>query len=39
MRRALEITGYNRTAAAKLLNVHRTTLARKLRTLGLDSRR
>jgi len=39
IRNALEITGYNRTAAAKLLNVHRTTLLRKLRLLGFDSRR
>jgi len=39
IRNALELTGYNQTAAAKLLKVHRTTLARKLRSLGLDSRR
>ena len=38
IRQALEATGYNRTAAAKLLKVHRSTLARKLRMLGLDSR-
>ena len=33
---ALEAAGYNRTAAAKILNIHRSTLIRKLRTLGLD---
>jgi transcriptional regulator with PAS, ATPase and Fis domain len=36
IRNALELTGYNRTAAAKLLKVHRTTLARKLRTFGIE---
>ena len=35
---ALEAAGYNRTAAAKILNIHRSTLIRKLRTLGLDKR-
>jgi transcriptional regulator with PAS, ATPase and Fis domain len=35
---ALEAAGYNRTAAAKILNIHRSTLIRKLRTLGLDQR-
>ena len=33
---ALEAAGYNRTAAAKILNIHRSTLIRKLRMLGLD---
>jgi len=35
---ALEAAGYNRTAAAKILNIHRSTLIRKLRALGLDKR-
>jgi len=35
---ALEAAGYNRTAAAKILNIHRSTLIRRLRTLGLDKR-
>lgn len=35
---ALEAAGYNRTTAAKILNIHRSTLIRKLRTLGLDKR-
>jgi transcriptional regulator with PAS, ATPase and Fis domain len=35
---ALQAAGYNRTAAAKILNIHRSTLIRKLRTLGLDKR-
>ena len=34
--RALEITGYNRSAAARLLNIHRSTLLRKIRLLGLN---
>ena len=33
---ALHAAGYNRTAAAKILNIHRSTLIRKLRTLGID---
>jgi len=33
---ALELTGYNRSAAAKVLRIHRSTLLRKIRTLGLD---
>ncbi|MCP4376776.1 MAG: sigma-54-dependent Fis family transcriptional regulator [bacterium] len=33
---ALHAAGYNRTAAAKILDIHRSTLIRKLRTLGLD---
>ncbi len=36
IRRALELTRYNRSAAAKLLQIHRTTLYRKIRALGLD---
>jgi transcriptional regulator with PAS, ATPase and Fis domain len=36
IRRALELTRYNRSAAAKLLQIHRTTLHRKIRALGLD---
>lgn len=36
IRRALELTHYNRSAAAKLLQIHRTTLHRKIRALGLD---
>ncbi|MDP6633586.1 MAG: sigma-54 dependent transcriptional regulator [Phycisphaerae bacterium] len=35
---ALQAAGYNRTAAAKILNIHRSTLIRKLRTLGLDKK-
>lgn len=38
IRNALEMTGYNRTAAAKLLDIHRSTLLRKMRSLGMDSR-
>jgi transcriptional regulator with PAS, ATPase and Fis domain len=36
IRRALELTQYNRSAAAKLLKIHRSTLIRKMRLLGLD---
>ncbi len=36
IRNALEQTGYNRTAAAKLLDIHRSTLLRKMRLLGMD---
>jgi len=36
IRRALELTRYNRSAAAKLLQIHRSTLLRKIRALGLD---
>ncbi len=36
IRRALEATRYNRSAAAKLLQIHRSTLLRKIRSLGLD---
>lgn len=34
--RALEATRFNRTAAARLLQVHRSTLIRKMRVLGLE---
>lgn len=37
IRRALEATGYNRSAAAKLLEIHRSTLFRKMRQHGIDS--
>jgi len=33
---ALELTGYNRSAAARVLRIHRSTLLRKIRTFGLD---
>ena len=36
IRHALGLTGYNRTAAAKILHIHRSTLLRKIRLLGLD---
>jgi len=35
IRQALDITGSNRTAAAKLLEIHRSTLLRKMRVLGI----
>jgi len=38
IRRALEASGYNRTAAARTLEIHRSTLLRKMRTYGLDGR-
>jgi transcriptional regulator with PAS, ATPase and Fis domain len=34
---ALELTGYNRTAAARLLEIHRSTLLRKIRSMGIDA--
>jgi two-component system response regulator HydG len=34
---ALELTGYNRTEAARLLDIHRSTLTRKIRSMGLDA--
>jgi len=34
---ALELTGYNRTAVAKLLDIHRSTLIRKIRSMGIDA--
>lgn len=36
IRQALEMSGHNRSAAAKILAIHRSTLLRKLRLLGLD---
>ena len=36
IRKALERTNHNRSAAAKLLDIHRSTLLRKIRLLGLD---
>jgi len=38
IRRALEATGYNHSAAARMLDIHRSTLLRKLRNYGLDGR-
>jgi transcriptional regulator with PAS, ATPase and Fis domain len=35
--RALQATGHNRTAAARLLKIHRSTLLRKIRNYGLES--
>ncbi len=35
--RALQATGNNRTAAARLLKIHRSTLLRKIRNYGLES--
>jgi transcriptional regulator with PAS, ATPase and Fis domain len=34
--RALELTGYNRSAAANKLEIHRSTLLRKIRAYGID---
>jgi transcriptional regulator with PAS, ATPase and Fis domain len=36
IRNALELTGYNRTAAAKVLQIHRSTLLRKIKAYGLS---
>ncbi len=36
IRRALDATGYNRSAAARMLEIHRSTLLRKIRRYGLD---
>ena len=36
IRKALEFTNFNRAAAARLLSIHRSTLLRKMRLLGLD---
>lgn len=36
IKQALELTDFNRSAAAKLLEIHRSTLIRKMRTLGLE---
>jgi len=38
IRKALEATGFNRSAAARVLNIHRSTLLRKIRDYGMDSR-
>ena len=35
IRTALHLTGYNRSAAARLLEIHRSTLLRKIRSFGL----
>lgn len=35
IRRALEVSGHNRSRAARLLNIHRSTLLRKMHALGL----
>ncbi len=39
IRRALETAGHNRSEAARLLHIHRSTLLRKMRLHGLDKRR
>ncbi len=36
IRRALKATGFNRSAAARLLEIHRSTLLRKMRLYGMD---
>lgn len=36
IRKALEVSQFNQSAAAKLLNIHRTTLIRKMKTLGIS---
>ncbi len=36
IRRALDVAGYNRSAAARMLKIHRSTLLRKMRLYGLD---
>jgi DNA-binding NtrC family response regulator len=38
IRRAMESCGFNQSAASKMLAIHRSTLSRKLRDLGMDSR-
>lgn len=38
IRHALEITNFNRSAAARILNIHRGTLLRKMRFLGMDDK-
>jgi len=38
IQKALEATGYNRSAASRILNIHRSTLLRKMRLLGIDER-
>ncbi|MGB2822515.1 MAG: sigma-54 dependent transcriptional regulator [Phycisphaerae bacterium] len=37
IRNALELTGYNRSAAARILAIHRSTLLRKIRYHGIDA--
>ena len=37
IRKALESTGYNRSAAARALGIHRSTLLRKMRNFGMDA--
>lgn len=37
IQRALETAGHNRSEAARILSIHRSTLLRKIRLLGLDS--
>lgn len=37
IRRALETAGHNRSQAARLLHIHRSTLLRKMRHHGLDA--
>ena len=36
IRKALELTGYNRSAAARVLRIHRSTLLRNIRSFDLD---
>jgi len=36
IKQAMQMTGYNRSAAARLLDIHRSTLLRKIRRYGLD---
>jgi transcriptional regulator with PAS, ATPase and Fis domain len=38
IRKALEVTGYNHSAAARVLEIHRSTLLRKIRNYDLDGR-
>jgi transcriptional regulator with PAS, ATPase and Fis domain len=38
IRQALEVTGYNHSAAARVLEIHRSTLLRKIRNYDLDGR-
>ncbi|MFH1117648.1 MAG: sigma 54-interacting transcriptional regulator [Pseudomonadota bacterium] len=39
IRRALDLTGGNRSEAARLLGIHRTGLYQKMRQLGMETRR
>jgi DNA-binding NtrC family response regulator len=34
--KALELTGGNRAAAARILEIHRSTLLRKMRSMGMN---